>query len=699
MDPQSRLAAIVESSYDAIVGKDLNGVITDWNAAAERMFGYTAKEMIGQPITKIIPPDRLNEEDEILKHIKNGHRIEHFETLRQTKEKKLIDVSITISPIRDSEGRIVGASKIARDITLEITRQKEMEKMSRLYDVLSQVNQAIAQGRQRDELLSKICEVLVDRGGFQMAWIGINESGSDVCIPVSVYGDQFNFISSTDTLTNYNQESHKLPIFPLQADRPYASNDLLNDEIVSLWRDRFMKAGYRAAAVFPLKERGQMIGALNVYVDQKDFFNTAVMSVLVETASDVSLALDAILREHERQHAERSAREEMAFSNAILGSTPGILCLFDQNGKIIRWNDNLEAVSGYSTIEISRMRPHDLFECQGEELLTSIFSNIGCNDSSVEIFLQTKNGQRTPYLLTAKGFEYRGAPCSLCTGFDISKLKQAEASLRELNNSLEGQVATRTRELRDALDRAMAADEVKSIFLATMSHELRTPLNSIIGFTGILLQGFAGDLNLEQAKQLQMVQNSAHHLLNLINDVLDISKIEAGQLEIDLKAFDLRDLLIRTASAMKPMADKKGIELSVNISPDIRSLESDQRRVEQILINLLNNAIKFTQDGFVELAAEVIDEHPLDADIVQAIRIQVTDTGIGIGPDEIDSLFQPFRQLDTGIARQHEGTGLGLAICRRLTDMLHGSICIESTPGKGSTFAVTLPLTGSSGHE
>jgi len=236
--------------------------------------------------------------------------------------------------------------------------------------------------------------------------------------------------------------------------------------------------------------------------------------------------------------------------------------------------------------------------------------------------------------------------------------------------------------LQHALARAEESDRLKSAFLATMSHELRTPLNSIIGFTGILLQELAGPLNAEQSKQLGMVQNSARHLLALINDVLDISKIEAGQMQVEDGLFDLHASMVKVAGIIKPQAEKKGLSLHVRLAPEIGMWMSDARRVEQVLLNLLNNAVKFTDRGAVTLTAEIASD---------TLRISVADTGIGIKPEDLSQLFQPFRQVDTGLSRQHEGTGLGLAICRRLARLLGGEIHAASDWGKGSVFALTLP--------
>jgi signal transduction histidine kinase len=284
----------------------------------------------------------------------------------------------------------------------------------------------------------------------------------------------------------------------------------------------------------------------------------------------------------------------------------------------------------------------------------------------------------------------------LSIGNDITQRLQAEKEIRELNASLEKRVAERTEELQSALVRAEAADKIKSAFLATMSHELRTPLNSIIGFTGIILQGMAGPLNPEQSKQLGMVRGSAKHLLELINDVLDISKIEAGQLEVRSEAFNLIALIERVVSLLSPIAEKKGLLLRTSITNDLGNIVSDRRRLEQILINLVNNAIKFTEKGGVTITAELLTSYKIKPDSVAApfVKLSVADTGIGIKPEDLALLFQPFRQLDSGLSRMHEGTGLGLAICRRLLELMGGQITANSSWSNGSEFIVLLPLQG-----
>ncbi|MDD4357536.1 MAG: ATP-binding protein [Smithellaceae bacterium] len=275
---------------------------------------------------------------------------------------------------------------------------------------------------------------------------------------------------------------------------------------------------------------------------------------------------------------------------------------------------------------------------------------------------------------------------SLAASFVLKRqVNTRTRELQKINQEMEQRIIERTAQLEVEKTKAESADRLKSAFLATMSHELRTPLNSIIGFTGILLQKLGGPLNEEQEKQLGMVYNSARHLLDLINDVLDISKIEAGQLNVVHERFDLRESIERVMKSSQPLAAKKGIELSSTFAPEIGVITSDRRRVEQILLNLISNAIKFTEQGFVRLRGEVRGND---------IAIDVQDSGIGIKQEDMGLLFNAFQQIESGITRKYDGTGLGLSICKKLAQLLGGEIRVASEWGKGSTFSLILKKEG-----
>ncbi len=289
-----------------------------------------------------------------------------------------------------------------------------------------------------------------------------------------------------------------------------------------------------------------------------------------------------------------------------------------------------------------------------------------------------------PTWLSTLGFVVLGLLILSLVGSAIlrQQVKARTRELQQINQEMEQRIAQRTVELAAAMEKAQAADKIKSAFLAIMSHELRTPLNSIIGFTGILIQGLAGPLNPEQQKQLTMVQNSSRHLLALINDVLDISKIEAGQMVLTCISFELTSAIEKAVKLISPLAEKKEIELQMDLPGTPVMLTTDQRRLEQVVLNLLSNAVKFTEKGQVRIVCRIENEQYI---------LSVTDTGIGMRPEDLPDLFQPFHQIDTGLARKHEGTGLGLSICKKILDLMGGSIEVASQRGQGSTFTVRLP--------
>ncbi len=252
-----------------------------------------------------------------------------------------------------------------------------------------------------------------------------------------------------------------------------------------------------------------------------------------------------------------------------------------------------------------------------------------------------------------------------------------------IQKKAEAELAKRTSELSNANIQLQKSDRMKSVFLANMSHELRTPLNSIIGFTGMALMGIPGDLNAEQKKQLTMVKNSAHHLLNLINDILDISKIESGKTEVFPEEFFINDVIQEVINTVTPLVNEKEIELIEEIAEKILIL-SDRKFVKQILMNLVGNAVKFTDRGSVKIESGVSKNKHL--------VVRVIDTGQGIRKEDVGKLFEMFKQVDMSTSKKHEGTGLGLYLSMKLATQLGGNITIKSEYGKGSEFTVNLPL-------
>ncbi len=394
------------------------------------------------------------------------------------------------------------------------------------------------------------------------------------------------------------------------------------------------------------------------------------------------------------EQARITARESLRFRE-LLEAAPDAIIEVDQAGRIVLLNRVTEQLFGYSREELLN-QPVDIL----------IPSDVRAGHhahrqrywgqpttrpmgTGLKLEGQRKDGSKFPVEISL-------SPVKSEDGFrvsaiirDASERKRAEERLRAIQAAYTEELSLKNRQLEARNDIVERADRLKSEFLSGMSHELRTPLHTIIGFTELLREELEGPLNEKQHRFMEHIHRDSHHLLALINDVLDLSKIEAGRIELKHEQFALLDALEETISSIRPRADAKAIRLEVSAAPATIDLLADRLRVKQILYNLLTNAVKFTPN-----------EGRVSVDIVSLgsfVEISVTDTGVGIASTEHDSVFDKFYQVGQRQAGGHEGTGLGLAITRRLVEEHGGSIRLSSEPGRGARFTFTIPLEQASG--
>jgi PAS domain S-box-containing protein len=422
------------------------------------------------------------------------------------------------------------------------------------------------------------------------------------------------------------------------------------------------------------------------------------LSVLRDV-TDLKQAAHQLQRQFHRERvAEQQATRERDRLELILQNVADPILVTDGKSNIILMNRQAEDL-----FEVTDATRRD--EAMGQRVrnndtkVTSFISDFALTKDRARraqvSLVRPSTGAPLPMeMVSGKIFDERGEPMAIVSVLhDRTKEVENERLYEELKRfsaELEDRVREATRDLEERNVRLQwqsqeleKAYRLKSEFLANMSHELRTPINALIGYTALMLDRIYGDLTAKQEEGLHRIQVSSQHLLALINDILDLAKIEAGKMPVHLERLSLNDLLHDVAAQMEPMVKRKGLEFAVQLPAQPVYMETDRTKVRQIVLNLISNAVKFTARGSVSISVRANG---------QDVRIAVSDTGIGIRPQDLDVIFEEFRQVDQSRTREYGGTGLGLSITRKLIALLGGNIAVASQYGRGSTFTVTLPL-------
>ena len=624
---QHYLAAIVESSDDAIISKDTDGIIRSCNAGGERIFGYAAEELIGKPVRILIPPERQAEEDDILRRIRRGERVDHFETVRLTKDNRRINVSLTISPVRDGSGAVIGASKIARDIT----EQKR--------------------GREAQAYLAAIIRSSTD-AIITKDLNGIIRSCNEGCEHMFGYSEQ---------------ELIGRPIFILVPEDKSAEENLILNRVRSGERIehfetvRVAKDGRRldiSLSVSPIRDdAGAIIG-------------------IAKVARDIT----------EQKRLQRELAAQQQWFRVTLASIGDAVIATDVEGRIAFMNPVAEHLTGWRLDAVLGHPCTEIFRIVNEDSRESVESPVSrVLKEGVVVGLANHT-----VLIAANGVERpiddSGAPIRSHGGRvigavlvfrDITERRRAEAERRstavERERLLEAERAARSE--------AERANRVKDEFVAMVSHELRTPLNAIMGWAQLMVESPSDPDVIRRG--LEVIFRNTRMQAQLISDLLDMSRIVSGKLRLTIENLDLEWIVRSTIESVHVAAQAKSIVIDQQLDPT-SAIAGDAGRLQQIVWNLVSNAVKFTPEGgsiFVRLRQAGSDA-----------ELTVSDTGVGIHSDFLPHIFERFKQGNPSITRRFGGLGLGLSIAKHLVDLHGGSISADSKgEGLGASFTVRLP--------
>jgi len=637
----------VEGIFQSVPGSGYLRV----NPAYAKIMGYDSPEDLMSSVTDIGKQIYVNSADreELVRILLEKGSAEGFEARVYRKDKSIIWVSIYSRKVVDNQGNMLYYEGSLMDVTLR--KQAEMELKKHHEHLEEMVEKRTADLRESERKLYNMIDFLpdavfvIDKEGKVIAWNRAMEKMTGIKAEDIMGKDDYEY-----ALPFYGE---RRPILIDLATRP-------DEEIEKKYPKLKRQDGLLTSESFTQNLPGG------------EAYLLASASALYDSKGNITGAVELIRDITDRKKAEDELLQIKEYLENVIENSPNAISIRDRQGKFIKWNKMSAHLSGYSFEEIQNVPLADLYADRSEfRNLRDTLSEHGFV-SRYEIKLKRKDTTVLPVetsasLLKDKDQNVVGV---ISIVSDLSDIKKA---------------LTETLAAREA---AESANRAKSAFLATMSHEIRTPMNGVIGMTGLLL---SSDLTKEQRMFAENIRNSGESLLTIINDILDFSKIEAGQMELEKVPFNLRECAESALDLVAVKAGEKGLDLGCMPDSDLPgAIVGDETRVRQILLNLLGNAVKFTHKGQVLVS---LSGSPILSDSgakIWELHFAVKDSGIGIPADRMDRLFKSFSQVDSSTTRKYGGTGLGLVISRRLTEMMGGTMWLESTEGIGTTFHFSI---------
>lgn len=542
----------------------------------------------------------------------------------------------------------------------------KLTRLNNFYQALSQTNQLIVRVHDPEHLLREICRICVEHGHALVACVSLTDRHTATRFATAGPASTM-FAGLPPTWDLHSQETRSSVVSTAILDGVHAiSQDYQREVPLAAWRENAVKAGVRSAACFPLRRAGQVVGALALYASDVGFFDESLVRLLDEMAEDVSYALDNIEREAARSREQQLTAEGLEnFRAAFQGSPVSSVVAEVDTGVVLEANDTFCERYGVTREE---MVGHTMFELglgmlrEDSEKYRAVTLREG-RVRNLEVRTRVRGGATATVVANAEMIQYKGRPCMLSMTMDVTDLRRAATA-------------------REAQFEAEAANRAKNNFLSRMSHELRTPLNAMLGFAQLMRIDARDRLSLHDLAQLDHIHQAGWHLVSLVNDVLDVSRIESGSLDVQPRALSLGGILDEALQMSGPMSEQAGVSLGAayrNLGPI--GVSADPVRLKQVFINLLSNAIKYNRPG----GSVHVEVHTSG----NRVTVEVVDTGLGMTGEQMEHLYEPFNRLGRergGI----EGTGLGLSLTRQLVRQMEGELDIQSHVGRGTTARVSL---------
>ncbi|QLC50310.1 PAS domain S-box protein [Methanolobus zinderi] len=634
-ESEEKFRLIAENSNDVIWLMDKNGQFLYLSPSVEKLRGYTPEEIIDLPLDRKLTPESFEYASGILgtfsRDFKKGilpdtPRI--IEVEQPCKDGSTVWVEIHINPVLDEEGNFRFFLGISRNIH---ERKRNEQKLEKQRNILNSIFD-----------LAPTPMLLINQ-------IGVIEDINSACVDVT--------------------GKDKSSMLGLRAGEAFSCPNSFNGYGCGTTED-CNSCIFKNTALETIMNRTGLSRREGSFTMVLPDGSEDVRDVLISTSYlDMDNSARVMYCIHditESKKAENILKESEERLQTLYGNMPGGTLIIGRDYIIEDVNQRTCEITGFKKDELIG-QPCDIICPKGSlSKLCPIWVEGLEGFQGMDTAVKRKDGTKNPVLKNAKRITIDGKPCILENFQDISGQKEAEEAL--INSKMIAEMESRT----------------KSEFLASMSHEIRTPLNAIIGYSDMLLEGMLGEMSDKQRRSLGHISTSGKHLLELINDILDLSKVESGRMELNYERFNVAEIIENVTGIVTPLAKKSRIELKTSFENGDMFVTADRIRFKQILYNLVSNAIKFTPDnGSVEI--NVVERNGM-------LEVSVIDTGIGISPEDQQKLFEPFSQVDSDMSRQHDGTGLGLSLVKQFVELHGGSINVESEVGKGSKFSFSIPV-------